>query len=272
MKPLLDWQSKEVVNIYDELSLWSAPFGQLLMEKIPIKLKSNLLDLGFGTGFPLVELAQRLGSDSSIYGMDVWEEAIQRTKEKIRVLELENIKILSGSAEEIPLDDDSIDIICSNLGVNNFEQFQQVLQEVHRVLKPDGSFCFTTNDNRTFQQLYDVFTCAMEELGLDSSLVRIQQAHRKTSNKLIEEIQAHGFVLHEQSEKLTSLRFMSGQAVFDHALIRCEFRSAWDQFKRDDKRDLFYDLCETKINKIVFEKGLFEMDIPIIYLCFKKIK
>jgi SAM-dependent methyltransferase len=50
---------------YDELPLWSAPFGQLLLEHVPFRRGMRVVDLACGTGFPLFELAQRLGATGS---------------------------------------------------------------------------------------------------------------------------------------------------------------------------------------------------------------
>lgn len=72
MKGKLDWTDKKTINVFDEVTLWSAPFGRLLLENIPMKPKSKVLDLGFGTGFPLIELSQRFGGSSEIYGVDLW--------------------------------------------------------------------------------------------------------------------------------------------------------------------------------------------------------
>ena len=64
----------EVVSALDELSLWSAPFGLKLLDSVLYKKNMNVLDIGFGTGFPLTELAMRLGKTSRIYGVDPWNE------------------------------------------------------------------------------------------------------------------------------------------------------------------------------------------------------
>ena len=103
MKPLLNWRDPAIVNIYDEVCLWSAPFGLLMLEQIPMRGIQAALDLGFGTGFPLIELAQRLGPNATVYGMDLWPEAIARTREKQGLLNLTNIQIMEGQASHIPL-------------------------------------------------------------------------------------------------------------------------------------------------------------------------
>jgi ubiquinone/menaquinone biosynthesis C-methylase UbiE len=122
MKKILDWHSRKVVDVMDELPLWSAPSGKMLLENMPMKAKAKVLDLGCGTGFPLVELAQRFGEDSLIYGVDIWNEAIERAECKINVLELSNVIILNKHAQRLSIPDEQIDIAVSNLGVNNFTE------------------------------------------------------------------------------------------------------------------------------------------------------
>ena len=88
-----------LVNNYDELSLWAAPFGLTLLNTFQYKLNSNVLDIGPGSGFPFLEIAQRLGPSSRVYGVDPWKAAIKRIKEKIEYLELNNAFIIEGIAE-----------------------------------------------------------------------------------------------------------------------------------------------------------------------------
>lgn len=66
-----------LISIMDELPLWSAPFGLKLLEWVVMKPNMNVLDLGCGTGFPLIELANRLGPSCRLYGLDPWYAALQ---------------------------------------------------------------------------------------------------------------------------------------------------------------------------------------------------
>jgi SAM-dependent methyltransferase len=93
----------ENINFSDEVSLWSAPFGIRLLEKINYRENINALDIGCGAGFPLIELAMRLGEGSVIYGMDPLKSAIKRTREKINFYGISNIRLIEGVAESIPL-------------------------------------------------------------------------------------------------------------------------------------------------------------------------
>ena len=57
----IDLNDATVVSAYDELPLWSAMAGLLLLEHVPLRPDMVVLDIGCGTGFPALELAERLG-------------------------------------------------------------------------------------------------------------------------------------------------------------------------------------------------------------------
>ena len=90
---------KAYTSVWDELPLWSAPFGLKLLEIVNYKKNIKVLDIGSGTGFPLIEIAQRLGETSEFYGIDPWETAIVRLKEKTEFMQLNNIKLFDCKSE-----------------------------------------------------------------------------------------------------------------------------------------------------------------------------
>ena len=72
--PAID--DKSLAEGYDELPLWSAPFGFALLDAFRLRPTLTLLDMGCGTGFPLRELGQRIGSESTARGVDPWAAAL----------------------------------------------------------------------------------------------------------------------------------------------------------------------------------------------------
>ena len=78
-----DLSASHIAGVYDELPLWSAMFGLLMLEHLPLRGRT-VLDVGCGTGFPLIELAERLGAGCRVDGIDTWKEALDRAQEKIR--------------------------------------------------------------------------------------------------------------------------------------------------------------------------------------------
>ena len=71
----IDYSTDEFASFYDELPLWSAPFGLLLLQYVPLRAGVRVLDVGAGTGFLSIELAQRCSSDSEIVAVDPWGAA-----------------------------------------------------------------------------------------------------------------------------------------------------------------------------------------------------
>src|ERR1035437_237983 len=94
-----DLNSEQLIEVFDELPLWAAPFGLKLLEKVVLRKGITALDIGFGAGFPLTELAMRLGSTCKVYGIDPWAVASKRARKKIAFYGIENVEIIEGVAE-----------------------------------------------------------------------------------------------------------------------------------------------------------------------------
>jgi len=272
MKKLLDWKSKDVLSIFDEVTLWSAPFGRLLLENMPMKSGATIVDIGFGTGFPLLELSQRFGDKSKIYGIDIWEEAIIKVRNKIEILELNNIEIIEESASSISLDDDKIDLVTSNLGVKNFEEKSKVYQEIKRILNSDGRLCITTNPIGTFEELLEIFKVILSEMKLDVASKALEEyiAHRGTEASIVSEIEASGFKLLKRRFDSTDIRFVDAEAVLDHSLIRIGFREYWERLAGKEKSAEFFEKSLSAIDRTIEKEGEFVIGIPMLYLEFRK--
>jgi len=74
--------SQTFINTFDEAPLWSASFGLLLLKHLELKPNQHLVDIGSGAGFPLMELAGRMGNSCKLYGIDTWTNANNRAKQK----------------------------------------------------------------------------------------------------------------------------------------------------------------------------------------------
>ena len=272
MKGKLDWTDKKTINVFDEVTLWSAPFGRLLLENIPMKPKSKVLDLGFGTGFPLIELSQRFGGSSAIYGVDLWSGGIGKTREKIEVFGITNIEIFEQSAASIPLPDLTLDLITSNLGVNNFENREQVYGECFRVLKEGGSFCITTNPMGTFTELFEIFQSVFAEFDDPALMQRLSESiqRRGTQASIQAEIEDKGFKIRKVIADKTSFRFVDSRALFDHSLIRIGFLESWEGLVPSDFRSRFFERVQIAIDKEIDAKGEFAISVPMLYLEFGK--
>jgi SAM-dependent methyltransferase len=102
-----------------------------------------VLDLGSGGGIDVILSARRVGPEGKAYGLDMTDEMLAVARENQRQAAEEgitNIEFLKGDIEDVPLPDNSVDVIISNCVINLSPDKPRVLKEAFRVLKPGGRF------------------------------------------------------------------------------------------------------------------------------------
>jgi arsenite methyltransferase len=97
-----------------------------------------VLDLGSGGGIDVLLSARRVGPSGKAYGLDMTEEMLALARENQRKAGIENVEFLKGEIENIPLPDESVDVIISNCVINLSGDKDRVLREAFRVLKRGG--------------------------------------------------------------------------------------------------------------------------------------
>src|ERR1700751_1460238 len=100
----------------------------------------TVLDLGSGGGIDVLLSAQRVGPTGKAYGLDMTDEMLALARENQKRAGVQNAEFLKGEIENIPLPDDSVDVIISNCVINLSADKDRVLREAFRVLKPGGRF------------------------------------------------------------------------------------------------------------------------------------
>ena len=99
-----------------------------------------VLDLGSGGGIDVLLSARRVGPTGKAYGLDMTDEMLALAEENRRKSGLTNVEFLRGEIENIPLADNSVDVVISNCVINLSGDKDRVLKEAFRVLKPGGRF------------------------------------------------------------------------------------------------------------------------------------
>jgi arsenite methyltransferase len=100
----------------------------------------TVLDLGSGGGIDVLLSARRVGPTGKAYGLDMTDEMLDLARENARKAGAQNVQFLKGEIEQIPLPDNSVDVIISNCVINLSGDKRRVLAEAFRVLKPGGRF------------------------------------------------------------------------------------------------------------------------------------
>lgn len=264
----VDLNAPDTVTAVDELPLWSAMFGLLLLRHVPIGPGMHVLDIGCGTGFPLLELAQRLGADAVVYGIDPWEAAIDRAKFKARMWNVRNVDIRQGDAASMPFPDGQFDLIVSNLGLNNFDDQEAVLAECRRVCKVSGRVALATNLQGHMQEFYEVLESTLLEFGNEQAIsaLKLHIAKRATVAGIAALFAKTGFQLSRVYEESAAMRFADGSALLRHYFIKLGFLDAWKNVVGADEREAVFSRLEANLNKFASERGELALTIPMAYV------
>jgi arsenite methyltransferase len=135
-------------NLYDSAQAGQIPEEALLASlgcgnpTALAKLNAGeiVLDLGSGGGIDVLLSAKRVGPTGKAYGLDMTDEMLALASENKRKSGIGNVEFLKGEIENIPLPDNSVDVIISNCVINLSADKDRVLREALRVLKPGGRF------------------------------------------------------------------------------------------------------------------------------------
>jgi arsenite methyltransferase len=135
-------------NLYSELQKDQLPEAAVLASLgcgnptalAALKPGETVLDLGSGGGIDVLLSARRVSPGGKAYGLDMTDEMLALARENQKKAGVQNVEFLKGEIENIPLPDNSVDVIISNCVINLSSDKDAVLREAFRVLKPGGRF------------------------------------------------------------------------------------------------------------------------------------
>lgn len=274
LKLTVDPTDENLISVVDELPLWSAPFGLRLLDVVHMRKNMKALDLGCGSGFPLIELSQRLGQTSLVCGIDPWEEALHRVRKKLRVFKIKNVNIFKAQAEFMPFEDECFDLIVSNNGINNVQDISLTLNECHRVSTANAQLVFTLNTEKTMIEFYSVFQHVLEEEKLGNEIRKMKNhiyAKRKPVQEIIELSEDAGFVVNDIIHDSFEMRFVDGSAMLNHNLIKYWFLAHWKEIVNQQDLSRIFGRVESRLNENSEANGHFTLTIPFVaFDCHKK--
>ena len=262
-----DFSSPRTIAAYDELPLWSAMFGLLLLDEVPLTPVKLALDVGCGTGFPTIELAERLGTGAHVHGLDLWSAGLTRAAEKVASRETRNVTLHEGTAAAMPFADGTFDLIVSNLGVNNFDNRAGSIRECRRVATAGAPIALTTNLQGHMQEFYAVFDEVLNDSG-DTGARRLLEehvAHRATVAGVRDLLEDGGFRVTRVVERAGRMRFANGTALLSHHFIKLGFLDAWKKVVPGREAETFRSL-RSRLDRVAEEKGELALTIPMAYV------
>ncbi|MBI5474290.1 MAG: class I SAM-dependent methyltransferase [Ignavibacteriae bacterium] len=268
-KPVVPFDAADstLLNVFDDLPLWSAPFGLKLLDQVKLKGRMNVLDIGFGSGFPLLELAQRLGDSCRVFGIDPWTAGIQRARTKADQMQVENVEVIEGVAEQMPFADEFFDLIVSNNGINNVSDQSKAVAECARISKRGGQFLLTVNLPGTMREFYNVYEETLASTGRLEEVRRLNEhiaAKRKPTSFMMELLTKHGFAIVKATEDSFTMRFLDGSALLNHFFLRLAFVEPWQQILAAEDVPIIFDRLEENLNTLARQQGELRLTIPFV--------
>jgi arsenite methyltransferase len=255
-----DLTDPATVALYDELPIWSAPFGLPLLAAVELRSGLTVLDVGCGTGFPLLELAERLGPGAHLHGVDPWAPAMERVRAKVRAWGLEGTVTLHvTTVESLQLPPSSIDLIVSNNGLNNVADLPGALAVCARLARPGAQLVFTANLPDTMSGLYAALGRALDEAGVKDGQRRIAEhirARRRPAEELVGLTRAAGFDVEDASMHAFLWTFATEQALFRHHFIRLAFLEPWRALVPEEARPAVFRALPAFLDRDALQMGI----------------
>lgn len=191
-----------------------------------LKPEETVLDLGSGGGIDVLLSARRVGSTGKAYGLDMTDEMLALANENKRKSGIENVEFLKGEIENIPLPDNSVDVIISNCVINLSADKNKVLREAFRVLKPGGRLAVSDVVTRG-EILPEIRQSVLAWVGCIAGALEETDYKAKLAEAGFEQIEIEPTRIYRAED---ALEFLSGQQIpvtLDPAQIDGKFFSGF---------------------------------------------
>lgn len=131
-----------------------------VMERMHVQKRTKALDVCCGTGDWSIALAEAVGKDGKVVGLDFSKNMLSIAEEKKERLQLDQLELVHGNAMDLPFPDNTFDYVTIGFGLRNVRDYMTVLKEMYRVVKPNGIVvCLETSQPELigFRQLYFLY-------------------------------------------------------------------------------------------------------------------
>lgn len=132
----IGYSEKEIKSVPKDANLGLGCGNPIALASL--KKGETVLDLGAGAGFDCFLAANQVGKTGKVIGVDITPEMVEKARENARQNDYSNIEFRLGEIENLPVADDSVDVIISNCVINLSVDKAKVFNEAFRVLKPGG--------------------------------------------------------------------------------------------------------------------------------------
>lgn len=181
-----------------------------------LKPGETVLDLGSGGGIDVLLSARRVGPEGKAYGLDMTDEMLALARENQKKAGVTNVEFLKGEIEQIPLPDNSVDVIISNCVINLSADKDRVLKEAFRVLKPGGRFAVSDVVTRG-EMLPEIRRSVLLWVGCVAGALEEQEYRSKLSGAGFEQVDIEPTRIYRIDD---ARAFLSGEGIDVDSIAR----------------------------------------------------
>ncbi len=160
----------------------------------------------------------------------------------------------------------SVDVITSNLGINNFDDRDAILAECHRLLRPGGSLVISTNPRGHMAEAYRVIRAVLASGGWSAEPAAVDrlEAARGTREELTGWLERGGFTAAADHSEEVRWRFADGAALMGHRFMRLAFVPKWLALVAVEGRPAFDRALRLGFDQVAEREGEIALTIPVL--------
>jgi SAM-dependent methyltransferase len=135
----IGYSIEEIKDLPSDISKFSLGCGNPVA-LADIRKGETVLDIGSGGGLDVFLASKRVGPEGKVIGLDMTEQMVEKARKNAIKGNYNNVEFKLGEIEDIPVKDNSIDLIMSNCVINLVPDKEKAYREIYRILKPGGRF------------------------------------------------------------------------------------------------------------------------------------
>ena len=135
----IGYSIEEIKDLPSDISEFSLGCGNPVA-LADIRKGETVIDIGSGGGLDVFLASKNVGPEGKVIGLDMTEQMVEKSRKNARKGNYNNVEFKLGEAEDIPVKDNSVDLVMSNCVVNLVPNKEKAYQEIYRILKPGGRF------------------------------------------------------------------------------------------------------------------------------------
>lgn len=250
-----------VAGVYDSPALRFFPFcADRMVAYLKPRLGAKVLDVATGTGAVAVALAQAVGPEGQVMGIDMSENMLVKAKHNIKKMALENVDLFQMDAEEPDFRSNYFDYVTCSFGLFFMPRMGHALEQWKRLTKPGGRVLFSSFTGNAFRPLADQLFEGLQAAGVDVAARPLASERLKDANVCRALMEEAGYEEITQGEVQLGYHLRDAEEWWE-AVWNSAMRGLVLQLPVDQQQD-FKQAHLQRVGELVTDEGLW-LDVEV---------